>query len=156
MQIFFEEANKVLSGVEVGSASDREGTSASQTAQIFLDMWRDGRKYQCFLHVLAQTISELPAGILSSCNNGFFGQTKNDKDRQAVLAHIARNTKGFVNSEYDRFLARMPIGMAIAKLGYTSEMIQTEPYLVQPLMLSVHEPDDREIYQYFNRLGLLA
>jgi len=156
MQIFFEEANKVLSGVEVGSASDREGSSASQTAQIFLDMWRDGRKYQCFLHVLAQTISELPAGILSSCNNGFFGQTKNDKDRQAVLAHIARNTKGFVNSEYDRFLARMPIGMAIAKLGYTSEMIQTEPYLVQPLMLSVHEPDDREIYQYFNRLGLLA
>jgi hypothetical protein len=156
MQIFFEEANKVLSGVDVGSASDREGSSADQTAQIFLDMWRDGRKYQCFLHVLAQTVSELPAGILSSCNNGFFGQTKNDRDRQAVLAHIARNTKGFVNSEYDRFLARMPIGMAIAKLGYTSEMIQTEPYLVQPLMLAVHEPDDKEIYQYFHRLGLAA
>jgi len=156
MQIFFEEANKVLSGIDVGSASDREGSSANQTAQIFLDMWRDGRKYQCFLHVLAQTVSELPAGILSSCNNGFFGQTKNDRDRQAVLAHIARNTKGFVNSEYDRFLARMPIGMAIAKLGYTSEMIQTEPYLVQPLMLSVHEPDDNEIYQYFHRLGLVA
>ena len=156
MQIFFEEANKVLSGVDVGSASDREGSSADQTAQIFLDMWRDGRKYQCFLHGLAQTVSELPAGILSSCNNGFFSQTKNDRDRQAVLAHIARNTKGFVNAEYDRFLARMPIGMAIAKLGYTSEMIQTEPYLVQPLILDVDEPDDREIYQYFHRLGLLA
>jgi hypothetical protein len=156
MQIFFEEANKVLSGVDVGSASDREGSSASQTAQIFLDMWRDGRKYQCFLHVLAQTVSELPAGILSSCNNGFFGQTKNDRDRQAILAHIARNTKGFVNAEYDRFLARMPIGMAIAKLGYTSEMIQTEPYLVQPLILHVHEPDDQEIYQYFHHLGLMA
>jgi hypothetical protein len=50
----------------------------------------------------------------------------------------------------------MPIGMAIAKLGYTSEMIQTEPYLVQPLMLDVHEPDDKEIYQYFHRLGLVA
>ncbi len=156
MQIFFEEANKVLSGIDVGSASDREGSSADQTAQIFLDMWRDGRKYQCFLHVLAQTISELPAGILSSCNNGFFAQTKNDKDRQAILAHIARNTKGFVNSEYDRFIARMPIGMAIAKLGYTSDMIQTEPYLVQPLMLSVHEPNDKEIHQYFKRLGLIA
>lgn len=156
MQIFFEEANKVLSGIDVGSASDREGTGADQTAQIFLDMWRDGRKYHCFLHVLAQSISELPAGILSSCNNGFFAQTKNDRDRQAVLAHIARNTKGFVNAEYDRFIARMPIGMAIAKLGYTSEMIQTEPYLVQPLMLSVHEPDDREIHQHFKRLGLIA
>ena len=61
-----------------------------------------------------------------------------------------------MNAEYDRFLARMPIGMAIAKLGYTSEMIQTEPYLVQPLMLDVHEPDDREIDQYFHRLGLVA
>jgi hypothetical protein len=156
MQIVFEEANKVLSGVEVGAASDQEHSGSNQTAQIFLDMWRDGRKYKCFLHVLAQTVSELPAGILSSCNNGFFGQTKNDRDRQAILAHIARNTKGFVNSEYDRFIARMPVGMAIAKLGYTGDMLETEPYLVQPLMLPGHEPDDREIYQYFNRLGLLA
>ena len=149
MQIIFEEANKVLSGVEVGSASDRDSTSADQTAQIFLDMWRDGRKYKCFLHVLAQSVSELPPGILSSCNNGFFGQTKNDRDRQAVLAHIARNTKGFVNSEYDRFLARMPVGMAIAKLGYTADMLQTEPYLVEPLILPTREPSDEEIASYF-------
>jgi hypothetical protein len=149
MQIVFEEANKVLSGVDVGSASDKDGSSADQTAQIFLDMWRDGRKYKCFLHVLAQTVSELPAGILSSCNNGFFGQTKNDRDRQAVLAHIARNTKGFVNSEYDRFIARMPVGMAIAKLGYTADMLQTEPYLVEPLLLSGREPSDEEIASAF-------
>jgi hypothetical protein len=154
MQIFFEEANKVLTGIEQGAASDREGVGSDQTAQIFLDMWRDGRKYKCFLHVLAQTVSELPAGILSSCNNGFFGQTKNDKDRQAVLAHIARSTKGFINSEYDRFLARMPIGMAIAKLGYAEDMLQTEPYLVRPLMLSVHEPSDLEIQQHFQTFGL--
>ncbi len=156
MQIFFEEANKVLTGIESGPASDREGVSGNQTAQIFLDMWRDGRKYKCFLHVLAQTVSELPAGILSSCNNGFFGQTKNDRDRQAVLAHIARNTKGFVNSEYDRFLARMPIGMAIAKLGYAQDMLQTEPYLVRPLMLTVHEPSDMEIHQQSHILGLMG
>ncbi len=103
-------------------------------------MWRDGRKYQCFLHVLAQTVSELPAGILSSCNNGFFGQTKNDRDRAAILAHIARNTKGFVNSEYDRFIARMPIGMAVAKLGYTQDILEMEPYLIRSLMLAVAEP----------------
>ncbi|NJC87295.1 MAG: serine-rich protein [Desulfuromonas sp.] len=150
MQIIFEAANKVLSGVAVGSASDRDGSSADQTAQIFLDMWRDGRKYKCFLHVLAQSVSELPTGILSSCNNGFFGQTKNDRDRQAVLAHIARNTKGFVNSEYDRFIARMPVGMAIAKLGYTADMLQTEPYLVEPLLLPAREPSDQEINHQFN------
>jgi hypothetical protein len=149
MQIIFEEANKVLSGVAVGSASDHDGSSADQTAQIFLDMWRDGRKYKCFLHVLAQSVSELPTGILSSCNNGFFGQTKNDRDRQAVLAHIARNTKGFVNSEYDRFIARMPVAMAIAKLGYTADMLQTEPYLVEPLLLSAREPSDAEIAAAF-------
>jgi len=49
----------------------------------------------------------------------FFGQTKSDDDRKEVLAHLARSTKGFVNSEYDRFLARMPIAMSIVKLGYT-------------------------------------
>jgi len=154
MQIFFEEANKVLSGVDTGATSDQEHGSVDQTAQIFLDMWRDGRKYQCFLHVLAQTVSELPAGILSSCNNGFFGQAKNDRDRQAVLAHIARNTKGFVNSEYDRFIARMPIGMAIAKLGYAEDVIHTEPYLVRPLMLSVAEPGDGEIEELFQHVPL--
>ena len=37
-----------------------------------------------------------------------------DKDRAAILAHLARNNKGFVNSEYDRFLARMPLAMAVA------------------------------------------
>jgi hypothetical protein len=41
-------------------------------------MWRDGRKYNIFLHLLAQTVSELPSGILSSCANilrfGHFGQ----------------------------------------------------------------------------------
>jgi hypothetical protein len=150
LQIFFEEANKVLTGISSGAAAEQDAASgAHQTAQIFLDMWRDGRKYQCFLHVLAQTVSELPAGILSSCNNGFFGQTKNDRDRAAILAHIARNTKGFVNSEYDRFIARMPIGMAVAKLGYAEDILDTEPYLVRPNLLDAREPDDEELRRAF-------
>lgn len=151
LQIFFEEANKVLTGVDTGSAaSDRDSAGSNQTAQIFTIMWRDGRKYKVFLHPLVQTISELPAGILSSCNNGFFGQTKNDKDRQAILAHLARNTKGFVNSEYDRFLARMPIGMFIVKLGYTDEITQTEPYLIEPTLLKSEEPSDEQIVAAFS------
>ncbi len=152
LQIFFEEANKVLSGVDMGAASDRDVGTANQTAQIFLNMWRDGRKYDIFLHVLAQTVSELPQGILSSCNNGFFGQTKDDRDRAAILAYLARNTKGFVNSDYDRFIARMPMAMAIAKLGYTQEITEMEPYLIRSLMLEVAEPSDREIADHFQTL----
>ena len=154
MQIFFEEANKVLSGVDIGAASDRDARLGSQTAQIFLNMWRDGRKYDIFLHVLAQTVSELPQGILSSCNNGFFGQTKDDKDRTSILAYLARNTKGFVNSDYDRFIARMPMAMAIAKLGYTREIAEMEPYLIRSLMLPVKEPSDLEIKQHYQAMNL--
>jgi len=145
MQIFFEEANKVLTGVDVGGATSDNAGQGNQTTQIFLDMWRDGRKYRVFLHLIAQTVSELPAGILSSCNNGFFGQTKNDRDRSALLAHLARNTKGFVNTQYDRFLARMPVAMAVAKLGYSMDIGDIEPFLIRPLMLSVEEPSDEEI-----------
>jgi DNA helicase HerA-like ATPase len=156
LQIFFEEANKVLSGVDIGAASDRDARAGDQTAQIFLNMWRDGRKYDIFLHVLAQTVSELPQGILSSCNNGFFGQTKDDKDRAAILAYLARSTKGFVNSDYDRFIGRMPMAMAIAKLGYTQEIANMEPYLIRSLMLAVSEPSDGEIYEHYQTLGLVS
>ncbi len=149
LQIFFEEANKVLSGVDIGAASDRDAQGGNQTAQLFLNMWRDGRKYDIFLHVLAQTVSELPQGILSSCNNGFFGQTKDDKDRAAILAYLARNTKGFVNADYDRFIARMPMAMAISKLGYTQEIADMEPYLIRSLMLAVSEPSDQEIFEHY-------
>jgi len=155
MQIFFEEANKVLSGIDTGAASDSDARGGNQTAQIFLDMWRDGRKFRIFLHVLAQTVSELPQGILSSCNNAFFGQTKDDRDRAAILAHLARSTKGFVNADYDRFIARMAVAMSIAKLGYTQEITQMEPYLIRPLMLPVSEPADQEIYAYYHSLGLV-
>ena len=41
MQIFFEEANKVLGGVNAASGDDEGGAT---TAQQFQDMWRDGRK----------------------------------------------------------------------------------------------------------------
>ena len=69
-----------------------------------------------------------------------------------VLAHLARSTKGFVNSEYDRFLARMPIAMSIVKLGYTQDMIEAEPFLIRPMMLDVTEPSDRDILQYYQHL----
>ena len=147
VQIVFEEANKVLSGVSLTSVGNEEG--GNLTSQLFLNMWRDGRKYQIYLHLLAQTVSELPDGILSSCANLFVSQTKNPKDRDAIMAALARNMKGFVNAEYDRFIGRMPKGMAIVKLGVSFDMKDIEPYLVRPLLLDVREPSDEEIRAFF-------
>ncbi len=151
MQIFFEEANKILSGVSTGgAASDQPNSSGGGVSEIFQTMWRDGRKYRIFLHLMVQTISELPEGILSSCNNIFVVQTKNAKDRDMVMAHIGRSEKGFVNTEYKRYLARIPIKMAVVKLGYSDDVTQLEPILVNPLRVPGEEPDDMEIV---SRLG---
>ncbi len=151
MQIFFEEANKILSGVSSGGAtSDQPNGSGGGVSEIFQTMWRDGRKYRIFLHLMVQTISELPEGILSSCNNIFVVQTKNAKDRDMVMAHIGRSEKGFVNTEYKRYLARIPIKMAVVKLGYSDDVTQMEPVLANPLYVPGREPDDVEIV---SRLG---
>jgi len=147
MQVFFEEAAKVLRGVS-GAASADTGpalTASQPVAEIFQTMWREGRKYDIFLHVITQTVSELPAGILASCNNGFFVQTKNPNDRDLVMAHIGRSERGVVNTEYKRYLARIPKGYAITKLGYSEDVIDIEPMLVHPLRVPGSEPSDAEI-----------
>ncbi|MGA2110593.1 MAG: serine-rich protein [Anaerolineales bacterium] len=152
MQVFFEEAAKVLRGVS-GAASTDNGpalTASQPVAEIFQTMWREGRKYDIFLHVITQTVSELPAGILASCNNGFFVQTKNPNDRDLVMAHIGRSERGVVNTEYKRYLARIPKGYAITKLGYSEDVIDIEPMLVHPLRVPGSEPSDAEIH---DRLG---
>jgi hypothetical protein len=151
MQIFFEEANKILSGVpSLSAGSEGPGARGLGVSEIFQTMWRDGRKYGIFLHPVVQTISDLPDGILSSCNNIFIVQTKNPRDRDMVIAHIGRSEKGFVNTEYKRYLARIPLGMAIVKLGYQAEVTRLEPVLVSPLRVAGEEPSDQEILE---RLG---
>ena len=151
MQIFFEEANKVLTGVS-GAAADHNASASQgeQVSEVFQTFWRDGRKYKIFLHLLAQTVSALPAGILSSCNNGFFFQTKYPHDRDLIMAHIGRSEKGIVNTEYKRYLARVPKGLAVCKLGYSEDVTELEPMLVRPLMVPGSEPSDQEILE---RLG---
>lgn len=151
MQIFFEEANKVLTGVS-GAAADHNASASQgeQVSEVFQTFWRDGRKYKIFLHLLAQTVSALPAGILSSCNNGFFFQTKYPHDRDLIMAHIGRSEKGIVNTEYKRYLARVPKGLAVCKLGYSEDVTELEPMLVHPLMVPGSEPSDQEILE---RLG---
>jgi len=146
MQIFFEEANKVLTGVSGGAASDQgSGESGNPVNHLFQTMWRDGRKYNIFLHLMAQTASELPSGILSSCANLFVFQTKDPKDRDLILPHLGRSEKGLVNTEYKRYMARIPRSYAIAKLGYSDDVIWLEPVLVRPMIIRCTEPSDLEI-----------
>jgi hypothetical protein len=99
---------------------------------------------------MAQTVSELPSGILSSCANLFVFQTKDPKDRDLILPHLGRSEKGLVNTEYKRYLARIPKTFAIAKFGYSDDVHLLEPILIRPLMVICDEPSDREI---FRKLG---
>jgi hypothetical protein len=155
MQIFFEEANKVLTGVSGGAASDQgSGEAGNPVSHLFQAMWRDGRKYSIFLHLMAQTVSELPSGILSSCANLFVFQTKDPKDRDLILPHLGRSEKGLVNTEYKRYLARIPRTYAIAKFGYTEDVLWLEPVLVRPMIIRCNEPSDLEIVQELGAVSL--
>jgi hypothetical protein len=155
MQIFFEEANKVLTGVSGGAASDQgSGESGNPVSHLFQAMWRDGRKYSIFLHLMAQTVSELPSGILSSCANVFVFQTKDPKDRDLILPHLGRSEKGLVNTEYKRYLARIPRTYAIAKLGYSDDVLWLEPVLVRPMIIRCNEPSDLDIVQELGAVSL--
>jgi hypothetical protein len=143
-QIVFEEANKILSGVDTGM-SDSTGSQAA-TAALYQQMFRDGRKYHIFLYVIVQSPSELSPGILSSCNNVVGGQLKNASDRDVVQAAFGWSEKGFTDEDYKRYISRMPVGYAIMKLGYSMDPSQTAPMLVRPIMLNIKEPTDQEIW----------
>ena len=70
MQIVFEEANKILAGLDNARAGEDEGGGLS-TADQFANMWRDSRKYGIWLHLITQSPALIPPGILASCNNLF-------------------------------------------------------------------------------------
>ncbi|MEM2265284.1 MAG: serine-rich protein [Candidatus Hadarchaeales archaeon] len=144
MQIFFEEANKVLAGVD---NSGEEGGERYVSDQ-FAKMWRDGRKYEIFLHVIAQSPSLLPRGILSSCPNLFIGQLQDPEDANLAIAALARSEKGFVDEPYRRLLRRLGVGQFLVRFGY-GPMYFKEPMLVRPAIVKAREPSDDEIMEMF-------
>lgn len=151
VQIVFEEANKILAGLEQTGA---EG--GRSVAEQFEAMWRDSRKYGIWLHLVSQTPSAIPPGILSSCNNVFIAQLKNPRDRDLMLAALHRSEKGFVDETWRRFLASMPVGRSVVKLGYAFERGEVEPTYIQPLLLDVPEPSDADIEARLGRVNLAA
>jgi hypothetical protein len=148
MQIFFEEANKVLGGVSVQSGGDENG---ADTSQQFQHMWRDGRKYRIWLHLMTQSPATLPPGIVDSCNNAFISQLKAPKDRDMMMAHLALSEKGFTDEHYKRYVSRMEVARSIVKLGYSTDNRDVQPMLGEALMVPAREPTDAEIYGAFVR-----
>jgi hypothetical protein len=153
MQIVMEEANKILAGLDNDGGQDDAGSGTS-TAEQFANMWRDSRKYGIWLHLITQSPSLIPPGIMSSCNNLFACQVKNSKDRDLVTAAIARSEKGLVDEPWRRFLATLPIGRCIVRLGYTAQRAEMEPVYVQPVMLAAQEPTDADLECMLGRISL--
>ena len=129
------------------ASGDDEG--GATTAQQFQDMWRDGRKYRTWLHLMTQSPAELPPGIVDSCNNAFVAQLKSPKDRDLMMAHLALSEKGFVDEQYKRYISRMPVARSIVKLDYSMDGRNVQPALVEPLMVPAREPTDAEIHRLF-------
>ncbi len=155
LDIFFEEANKILSGAASTIGSDTTGTSSRAAAiELWQTMWRDGRKYSIYLHPVVQTLSELPPGIQASCNTSFFGQMKGLADRDLAIGHIARSERGFVDEEYKRYMSRIPKALAVVKFGYSEDVADMEPMLMRPLRVPAQEPDDAEIIERFGVLPM--
>lgn len=72
----------MLGGVDGIKGND--DTGSADTFQQFQNIWRDGRKYHIWLHLMAQSPTALPPGIADSCNNAFVGQLRAPKDRDLM------------------------------------------------------------------------
>jgi hypothetical protein len=147
-QIVFEEANKILTGTSSGG--ERSGRATA--SHIFQDMWRDGRRYQNFMHVIAQTGSELPPGIISSCANVVVTRQTNAADRDVAQVALGWSEKGFTDEDQKRFISRIPRTQAIMRLGYTDDPTATAAMLARPLYLDVPEPTAQEVWEIHQRV----
>lgn len=147
MILLFEEGNKVLTAGAAVVGGDEGGPP--QTAEIFQSMFRDAGKYNIYLGVIAQSPSELPPGILSSCNVLFVGQLKNPDDVRVAIAALGRTHAGFVDTPYLRFVENMPRAMFIGKFGLGWRREEVEPFLFRPLMVEADMPTDEEIRRMY-------
>ncbi len=152
LNLFFEEANKIFTG----EAPRGDGNQPPSVAEQFLPMFTDGRKYRVYCHPILQSVSLLPEVILSSCVNLLVGQSKGAKDRDAILAHLAKSEKGFTDEEYKRFVSRMKVAMTICKLGYGHELWEIGPMLTEIDQIPASEPTDEDLRLWYRRAFLNA
>jgi len=60
-------------GSTIFCGGKEENRYSISTAEQFANMWRDSRKYGIWLHLITQSPSLIPTGILSSCNHLLVG-----------------------------------------------------------------------------------
>ena len=109
-------------------------------AAIWESMWRDGRKYGVFLHLLAQTRFQNPPGYpfflrepVRLPDQGCQGPNLcMEGPRHDEVPHLGKSEKGMVNTEYKRYLARIPKTYAmhkqpVVKLGYSADVYNMVP-----------------------------
>ncbi len=148
IQIVFEEANKIFSGT--AEAESREAATAEQ----FEAMWRDSRKYGIYLHLIAQSPHQIPAGILSSCANVAFSRLSKAEDQDIVLSAIHKSPRGFTDEPWRRFIANLPIGGMVVKFGRSMDRRDLEPIYMRPLIITAPEPTDDDIVRALGRIKL--
>ena len=146
IQIVLEEANKIIGGIGGG---DQERGATGMAAHFFEELFRDSRKYDIWLYAIFQTISAVSPAIFSCCPNGFIGQSKNARDRDAIMAWLAKSEKGFVDEDYKRYLSRIPAETLIGRFGYSRDPRLGEPFVCRAIMVEAEEPTDWEILDYY-------
>jgi len=140
--LVYEEANKIISGVGEGA---REENARRVTSDIYATMFRDAGKYGVWMGVIAQSPSELPPEIVSSCNNLFIGRLKNPKDRDLAVAALARSEKGFWYVQVANHVARLEVGRFVVLLGLSRDKKDVEPMLVETIPLPAAVPGDEAV-----------
>ncbi len=153
--VVWEEAQKVLCGVSDGAQASQGTGSQSQTIEEFARMWRDGRRYGMFQWPIVQNLSQLPAGIVPSCNNGYFFRTKDMEDQKIVMTYINRSPQGFVDQRYQRLWARLPTGCCVFKAGNAMDIAEMEPVLMRPLLVPMNAPTEAELQAYYASLAIV-
>jgi hypothetical protein len=141
-----EEANILFTGLETG---DPELNSGPTVSEQWSNMFRDSRKYGCYFMVITQSPSLIPAGIRNSCNNIIVGYLTDPKDKDVVLAALARSEKGFHDEPWRRFLSSLGIGMMIARFPYAQDRTEQMPFLYRPTRILLEEPSDEELKRLY-------
>jgi hypothetical protein len=142
VQIFYEELNKILSGIGGG---DEEGGGGDYLIEQLSQQWLDSRKARAWLHGITQVPSLIPRAVRQSCANVFFANASGADDRDIEVGALARSEKGFTDEAVRRWLARLPIGQVVVKLGYTQAQCELEPMKIRPAMLALPKLDDDQL-----------
>ena len=117
-------------------------------------MWRDSRKYGIWLHLITQSPSLIPPGIMSSCNNLFAASSRTPRTATWSSPPSPAREKGFVDEPWRRFLASLPVARAVVKLGYRPTAPGWSRCYIQPLLLEAPEPSDEEIVAALGAIAL--